>query len=1115
MRIRFLPWALAALLIAAATAPAEEVLISVRDVPSDGLVAGAVDLTGAAAWCKLGPVEPAAIRATTADGGVTVPIEFVPGDGFDPTRRVVGTLIARLPRGGDRLLRLKFDGAVPEFKPFDGTVTTPSYVIKHDAKRLGGLPWSIGFAGSEKVFETLRWADRLYHRELGSFTLAGDAEARVERVAAGPLCTVVRARSRYIRGKDRWPDAKPEAVYDWYYFHDRPLVYVTAAIRQAEPFAWHEVHFLELTTLADDFLHWAGGEPLEQGAFEGTVKTISLPDWGALVEGRRAIGMFRCGKPLIYDNIKHHGTYLQACGNLAWHGWSDTRLDRTAWLWIGCGDHPAEAVRTAACGSVPTDARLSVLVDKVRQEIDALRKQVAGLPDTQRHAVWWRLAAAEQFEAGGQYRQAVDAAGGKLPPEWTAVAAGDLGMILQRTADGLRVPILCDVARGRQLAATDAAALFRVTLRHAKTKEETTLVADAGWQKVEVITPTPSSVEIRWAGPADTQLGQLRVTARAVPDAKAGAFRWTLAVEQVAPPWSVWRVVFPQVAAADAGSGTEVFYPRAAGQVEREFAQRGVKHSGTYPSGWTSMPFMAAYDAAERGGLYVAMHDPWGSTKEIVAEGRPSDRSVLFSIDHPAADMGVAGNGFKLPGEAVWRLLRGDWFDAAVIYRDWVRAHARWYPKLGPDGRQDTPRWMRELPAWALSGGAPQACEKAVAEMQKSLGVPIGFHWYSWHQIPFDNDYPHYFPTKPGFAEAVARLQAEGVYVMPYINGRLWDTHDRGTEDFEFTRLARPAATKDEKGEPYLESYSSKESDGQRVRLAAMCPSTKLWQEKLRQIVLRLMNECGVKGVYIDQVAAAKPRLCFDSGHGHPLGGGHWWTESYWKLLEAIRSQMPKDRMLTTECNGEAYIRLFDGYLTWHWQYDGQVPAFAAVYGGAIQMFGRAYRGGPTKELALRMKAGQQLVYGEQVGWLNPGQLTSKEAFDFFRPVVQLRWQLRRYFHAGEMARPPKLLGEIPRLTADWQWSGVWPVTTDAVMAGAWRLPAQKKLVLLFANVGDEPVTARVEYDATEYGFVGPQVKVTKIIPDAAADSFQSPPKIARDVTFPPRAVWAWEVTEP
>jgi len=76
--------------------------------------------------------------------------------------------------------------------------------------------------------------------------------------------------------------------------------------------------------------------------------------------------------------------------------------------------------------------------------------------------------------------------------------------------------------------------------------------------------------------------------------------------------------------------------------------------------------------------------------------------------------------------------------------------------------------------------------------------------------------------------------------------------------------------------------------------------------------------------------------------------------------------------MLTTECNAEPFVKWFDGYLTWHWQHDGQVPAFPAVYGGAIQMFGRAYRGGPTKDLALRMKAGQQLVFGEQIGWIDP-----------------------------------------------------------------------------------------------------------------------------------------------
>ena len=134
-------------------------------------------------------------------------------------------------------------------------------------------------------------------------------------------------------------------------------------------------------------------------------------------------------------------------------------------------------------------------------------------------------------------------------------------------------------------------------------------------------------------------------------------------------------------------------------------------------------------------------------------------------------------------------------------------------------------------------------------------------HWYNWHQIPFDNDYPHYFPTKPGFAEGVRALQSSGTFVMPYINGRLWDTRDRGTEDFEFTRVALPAVTKNEKGQPYIETYGSKEKDGSPVRLGVMCPTTELWQSRVRQTVLRLMNECGVKGVYIDQIAAAAPTL--------------------------------------------------------------------------------------------------------------------------------------------------------------------------------------------------------------------------------------------------------------
>jgi hypothetical protein len=420
---------------------------------------------------------------------------------------------------------------------------------------------------------------------------------------------------------------------------------------------------------------------------------------------------------------------------------------------------------------------------------------------------------------------------------------------------------------------------------------------------------------------------------------------------------------------------------------------------------------------------------------------------------------------------------------------------------------------MREMSVWALGGGPPAGFVPQLADFAAYLGTPVAVHWYNWHQIPFDNDYPHYFPTPPGFAEAVAKVQSQGIQVMPYINGRLWDTRDKGLEDFEFTKVARPAVSKNEKGEPYTETYGSKETDGSPVRLGVMCPSTELWQKKVRQIVLRLYGECGVKGVYIDQVAAAAPTLCFDTSHGHPLGGGHWWTEGYWKLLDAIRQEKPADRMMTTECNGEPYIRCFDGYLTWHWQYDGQVPAFAAVYGGAIQMFGRSYGGGPTRDLALRMRAGQQLVFGEQIGWINPGVVKEKENAEFFRQVVLLRRQLARYFYAGEMARPPRLVGNVPTVRADWQWGGVDWVTTDAVLTGAWHEPRAKRLVLVFANVSNAPVTARVDYDLGPYGFAGAEVRVRKLAPAGPAEEFRVPPRFEREATFPARTAWAWEAT--
>ena len=1097
---------------------ADEVLLAFDGPPGHDLVAARVDLTAAVRWCGIGRVDPGGVGAATARGGQPVPFQFVPDAEFDPEHRVSGTALLRLPPGFDDDVRLFFGrGPGRDGAPFGGVVSTPHYRIVHTAGREGGLPSRIDFPATGKAFESLRWQDRTHHRELGSFRLGDDPEPTVELASTGSLCTVVRVAGRYLGGGIH-PDSKPTAVYDWFYFHDRPLVYVTAIQRQRQPFAWKEWHFLEMNYPDDAFPSWAGGDPQAAGVITGAQVSARFSDWAALHDGTNAIGMFHGGPFLVYDGRGGYGSYLHAHSDLAWTEFGGTRREVAAWLWMGSGEKALEAIRAASSRPASSAIPVTVTIGSLRRTLRESRARAARTGRAAPREDVWRLSAAEQLERRGRYRDALGAADGRFPSDWVSLSAGDLALALERTADGFRLLHLMDLDAGRPLLARDSLPLFQITLRRAGSGEEAVLCADRGWGRVESRRSLVGGLVLRWSHPTDERMGRLSVAVEAQPERRRNGISWSIAVTGVEAPWSVWTTAFPRLSVAEPGPAAEVFLPRGAGEVARGAWTRPLRFAGTYPSGWTAMPFMAAYDRSTGAGVYVALHDRYGGTKDVRIESRPDARAVDLEFSIPAPGMGRPGNGYRIEGAGIWRLLRGDWFDAATMYREWVGREARWQPEVGAAGREDTPRWMRELSCWAMTGGSAAEVVPITKEFQAALGLPVGLHWYNWHQIPFDNDYPHYFPAKDGFAAGVAELRASGVRVMPYINGRLWDTRDRGTEEREFPSVARPATAKDTGGQPFIETYSSKESDGSPVRLAVMCPSTDLWKFRIREIVLRLMNECGVDGVYIDQVAAAQPVLCMDGSHGHPPGGGHWWTESYWDLLGRIRRGMPEGRMLTTECNGEPYTHCFDGYLTWHWQYDGQVPAFPAIYGGAIQMFGRAYREGPTKDLALRMKAGQQLVFGEQIGWLHPGVVREKDNLAFLREVVRLRARLVDYFVAGRMLRPPRLeiagsgAADMPRVTADWQWSGVWPVTTDALLTGAWHLPRSNRVALFFVNVGETSLAARLEFDAGACGLPTSGLTVRTLSADEAGEAAPTPPVLRREIVLPAKSARAWEI---
>jgi hypothetical protein len=127
--------------------------------------------------------------------------------------------------------------------------------------------------------------------------------------------------------------------------------------------------------------------------------------------------------------------------------------------------------------------------------------------------------------------------------------------------------------------------------------------------------------------------------------------------------------------------------------------------------------------------------------------------------------------------------------------------------------------------------------------------------------------------------------------------------------------------------------------------------------------------------------------------------------------------------------------------------------------------------------------------------------------------MVRLRARFRRYFSAGEMARPPRLLGPVPTVRADWQWSGEWWVTTDAVLTGAWELPKEKRMVLLFVNVGDETVPAQVHFNAAASGIRATVLRAQRSTADGSkADWRHWPASFDRPMAFAARQAEAWEL---
>jgi len=211
----------------------------------------------------------------------------------------------------------------------------------------------------------------------------------------------------------------------------------------------------------------------------------------------------------------------------------------------------------------------------------------------------------------------------------------------------------------------------------------------------------------------------------------------------------------------------------------------------------------------------------------------------------------------------------------------------------------------------------------------------------------FDTHYPEYFPPREGFETSLAALQKLGVRVAPYINGRIFDQATQTWTRDQASRFAAKNLPNPTLNNQTLALYN--ESYGSQALFAVMCPHTDYWQATIADVVGTLVQIYGTDGVYIDQIAAAVPKPCWDPSHNHSLGGGHYWVDGYRSMLQNVRAQAGDKALILTEANAEPYMQGVNMFLTltaFAGDFAGGthiVPAFPAIYGGYVFTMGSEF----------------------------------------------------------------------------------------------------------------------------------------------------------------------------
>lgn len=372
------------------------------------------------------------------------------------------------------------------------------------------------------------------------------------------------------------------------------------------------------------------------------------------------------------------------------------------------------------------------------------------------------------------------------------------------------------------------------------------------------------------------------------------------------------------------------------------------KYENDYPAQYSYQFF--AYYSNSKDGYYIASDDGNAYIKTIGIYKSDTDGCFDFRCINYPENMGYVYS-YDLPYNYTFAFIDNGWKSAVKLYRSWAK-NQKWYLSLD---KRNISEEINKLNFVRINhehyrlGTDDGEFFQTAKTIKDRLDCEPLMHWYGWNKAPKHGDwYPEMADWSDGewynsLKKRNTDLDSIGVKKIPYVNVHLWDKKlSSFAEENAEDSLIMPESMKIA-DEPWIPEGT----------LYAVCHSSDKIKKKARALFSRLVVSDGFDGIYIDQVASFNATLCFNKNHGHPVGGGRWWTDEYHSMIGEFRNSMPKDKILTTESCCECYHDLFDMFLILdtNSQSSGfskvcgadnveSLPLFAMIYGDSAVAYG-------------------------------------------------------------------------------------------------------------------------------------------------------------------------------